>query len=168
MRAREHLCTRVSECACPGGGQADCWHSVKQSQWDAFKGAGESPLVKITQSGANEHGSANRGTCQEITQPFWKHSQRFNSGPIALRELRPPSGFFPVLLRRLSYLHLELRSAAVMLRREESVEVRLASPEAVILRFDELFALRTLPRLHLPHLSAFALFCYWSHAWSKS
>ncbi len=74
------LCTRVSECACPGGGQADRWHGVKQSQWDAFKGAGESPLVKITQSGANEHGSANRGTCQEITQPFWNHSQRFNSG----------------------------------------------------------------------------------------
>lgn len=92
------------------GGWADRWHCVKQSHWDAVKGAAESMAVKITQSGANEHGSANRGTCQEITPALPQQIAALLLGePLP----RPPvsSGFFSSeLLHRLSYLHLELRS----------------------------------------------------------
>ncbi len=155
MRAREHLCTRVSECACPGGGQADCWHSVKQSQWDAFKGAGESPLVKITQSGANEHGSANRGTCQEITQPFWNHSQRFNSGASCSSE---SSGLLWVFPRDasppvLSASGAQKRSSHALPRGACWSASRIS--RGCYLEVDELFALRTLPRLHLPQFKRF-------------
>lgn len=63
-----------------------------------------------------------------------------------------------MLLRRPSYLHLELRSAAVMLLGEESVEVRLASPEAVILRLMSSLLCEHYPDCTCHNRSAFARF----------
>ncbi len=119
------------------------------------QGAGESPLVKITQSGANEHGSANRGTCQEITQPFWNHSQRFNSGASCSSE---SSGLLWVFPRAasppvLSASGAQKRSSHALPRGACWSASRIS--RGCYLEVDELFALRTLPRLHLPHFKRF-------------
>ncbi len=127
------------------------------------QGGRREPAGENHKSGANEHGSANRGTCQEITQPFETTLSDLTRGLLALLRALASSGFFP---RAASPPVL---SASGAQKRQQSCSAERECWSAS--RISRGFILRLMSSLlceHYPTAPAtIEVLCYWSHAWSK-